>query len=173
MSHIRQIILSDDILTTIKNYGLKHFPHECCGMLTGDIRNKEGIKFSYPKTWYPIDNKSNEDNKWDYVMDPNQYMNILQKTNIMYKKSNIHLSALFHTHPHNNPIPSQYDVIGAAWKTVYLIYGVLSDDLAAWYWTGKEFHKIQINNEGMQTFVIKKDNIERNWETWNNVGSVS
>lgn len=166
MNKIRNIILSDYLISTMKNYGKEYAPQECCGILTGSIKEKEGIKFSYPNTWHPIDNVSPSDSKWDYVMEPNQYMNILKTTNIINKRSKIELAAVFHTHPNNAPIPSQYDIKGASWNTVYLIYGVKEDNLKAYYWDGMSFSNIPINHNNTNGIIVKLNNIESDWQPW-------
>jgi len=167
---IHEILLTDDMINTIKSYGKSHFPEESCGMLTGVISSIETKIYSKPQTWYPIDNVSQEKNKWDYVMDQNQYMEVLRTTSLINKYTNVELSAVFHTHPHGNPVPSQFDVTGAAWRTVYLIYGINVDTLAAWHWNGSFFQRIPINDEVVKDKIIYNDGkIERKWNSWKQV----
>jgi proteasome lid subunit RPN8/RPN11 len=167
-----KIDLVPDLKEQLKNYGKKSYPGECCGLLTGTTHKINNEIRSIPFEWHPIDNVSKEPYKWDYVMDPNQYMNVLKNTTLFNKKSAIELAAIFHTHPHNSPIPSQYDIIGAAWYTVYLIYGVSTDSMAAWFWNGVFFKKIPINEEQITQEAVYNDGEERNWKSWRDIGSL-
>ena len=140
-----KIDIIPDIMKQLKSYGKKHYPEECCGLLTGTTQHINNEIRSIPVEWHPIENVSKEVPKWDYVMDPNQYMNVLKETTLFNKKSTIELTAMFHTHPNGLPIPSQFDVTGATWYTVYLIYGVIKNSMTAWFWNGAYFKRIPIN----------------------------
>jgi proteasome lid subunit RPN8/RPN11 len=167
-----KIDIVPDIMEQLKNYGKKFYPGECCGLLTGVTSHIKNEVRSVPIEFHPIDNVSNEPYKWDYVMDPNQYMDVLRKTTLFNKKAAIELTAIFHTHPNGQPVPSQFDVIGAAWHTVYLIYGVLIDSMAAWFWSGTCFKRIPINEEKITQDTVYSDGEERNWKSWRDVGSL-
>lgn len=169
---INKISIGPNLLDELKAYGQKHYPEECCGLLTGITHHTTNEKNAFPTEFHPINNVSKEQFKWDYVMDPNQYMAVLSRTSIFNKGSILDLSATFHTHPNGQPVPSQFDVAGAAWHTVYLIYGVAEDDLAAWYWDGASFTRIPINEEPISPRTIYSDGIKRDWKTWKNVGSL-
>jgi proteasome lid subunit RPN8/RPN11 len=167
-----RIDIASDLMEQLKNYGKKYYPGECCGLLTGITRRINNNVRSVPVEFHPIDNVSKEPYKWDYVMDPNQYMNVLKNTTLFNKKSAIELTAIFHTHPNNLPIPSQYDIIGAAWYTAYLIYGIATDSMAAWFWDGTFFKRIPINEEKITQDTVYADGKERDWESWKHVGSL-
>jgi len=167
-----KIDLVPDLKEQLKNYGKKFYPEECCALLTGVTHHINNDIRSIPFEWHPIDNVSKEPYKWDYVMDPNQYMNVLRKTTLFNKKAAIELTAIFHTHPNGRPVPSQYDITGAAWYTVYLIYGVTTDSIAAWFWDGTFFKRIPINEEKITQDTVYADGEEKNWESWKNVGSL-
>ena len=163
-----RIDITPGLMGQLKNYGKKYYPEECCGLLTGTINGK----ISIADKWHPIDNVSKEVYKWDYVVDPNQYMAVLKNTTLFNKKAAIELTAIFHTHPNNQPIPSQYDVIGAAWHVVYLIYGVAIDSMAAWFWNGVFFQRIPINEEQIIQETVYNNGEEKNWKSWKDVGSL-
>lgn len=167
-----KIDILPEIMEELKLYGKKLWPGECCGLLTGITHKINNETRSIPFEWHPIDNVSKEPYKWDYIMDPNQYMSVLKKTTLFNKKSAIELTAIFHTHPSNLPIPSQYDIIGAAWHTVYLIYGVTINSMAAWFWDGTFFKRIPINEEEITQDAVYTDGKERDWKSWKNVGSL-
>jgi proteasome lid subunit RPN8/RPN11 len=167
-----KIDILPEIMEELKLYGKKQWPEECCGLLTGITHHINNEVRSIPVEWHPIDNVSKETYKWDYIMDPNQYMNVMKKTTLFNKKSAIELSAIFHTHPSNLPIPSQYDIIGASWYTTYLIYGVAINSMAAWFWNGTFFKKIPINEEQITQNTVYADGKERNWESWKDIGSL-
>jgi proteasome lid subunit RPN8/RPN11 len=167
-----KIDIVPEIIKELKIYGKKHYPEECCGLLTGITQNIKNEIRSIPIEFHPIDNVSKEVFKWDYVMDPNQYIDVLRKTTLFNKKAAIKLTATFHTHPNGRPVPSQYDVKGAAWHTVYLIYGVSTDEMAGWYWDGTFFKRIPINEEKIQADTVYSDGEERIWKSWRDVGSL-
>jgi proteasome lid subunit RPN8/RPN11 len=167
-----KIDIVPDLKEQLKIYGKNLYPGECCGLLTGVTAHIKNEVRSIPFKWHPIDNVSKAPYKWDYVMDPNQYMDVLRKTTLFNKKTAIELTAIFHTHPNGQPIPSQYDVTGAAWHTVYLIYGVTADSMAAWYWNGISFKRIPINEEKITQHTVHSDGEERNWKSWRDVGSL-
>lgn len=163
-----KIDILPEMIEELKLYGKRHWPGECCGLLTGVTHEMKSI----PVEWHPIDNVSNEPYKWDYVMDPNQYMNVLKKTTLFNKNAGIELTAIFHTHPNGQPVPSQFDITGAAWHTVYLIYGVSINSMAAWFWNGVSFKRIPINEEEIIQHTVHDDGEERNWKSWRDVGSL-
>jgi proteasome lid subunit RPN8/RPN11 len=165
-----KIDITPELMKELKLYGKEHYPEECCGLLTGIVPEILDEKRSIPTEWHPIDNVSKEPFKWDYIMDPNQYMNVLKRTTLFNKKAAIELTATFHTHPNGLPVPSQFDITGAAWHTVYLIYGVAADSIAAWFWNGTSFKRIPINEEQIEPNTIYNDGIERDWTSWKNVG---
>jgi proteasome lid subunit RPN8/RPN11 len=160
-----------NIMDELTSYGKKHSPEECCGLLTGITTKINNETRSIPVEFHPINNVSKEPYKWDYVMDPNQYMSVLKNTRLFNKKSAIELTATFHTHPNGMPVPSQFDVTGAAWHTVYLIYGVSIDAMAAWFWNGIFFKRISINEKQITDHTVYNDGKDRNWKSWRNVGS--
>jgi proteasome lid subunit RPN8/RPN11 len=167
---IHKIDIRPEILDELKEYGKKFYPEECCGLLTGITNHLLEEYRALPLFFHPIDNVSKEKFKWDYVMEPNKYLKILKTTTLFNKDSALDLSATFHTHPNGMPIPSQYDITGAAWHTVYLIYGVATDDLAAWYWDGTFFKRIPINEESISQDSVHSDGEERIWKSWRDVG---
>ena len=165
-----KIDITPDLIGQLKKYGKKYYPEECCGLLTGIITEISNKKRSIPTEWHPIDNVSKEVHKWDYIMDPNQYMSVLRTTTLFDKKTTIELAATFHTYPNGQPVPSQYDATGAAWHTVYLHYGVATNVMAAWFWDGIFFKKIPINEEQIKIDTVYADGEERNWKSWRDVG---
>ncbi|KYK22731.1 hypothetical protein AYK24_00455 [Thermoplasmatales archaeon SG8-52-4] len=169
---IHKIDIRPELLDELQQYSKEHYPEECCGLLTGIINHIDNEYRALPVFFHPINNVSKTQFKWDYIMDPNQYLSVLKRTTLFNKESALHLTATFHTHPNGRPVPSQYDVTGAAWHTVYLIYGVAADDLAAWYWDGTYFKRISINEENITPDAVYPDGQERIWESWKDVGSL-
>jgi len=161
--------LPDIIIQDMKNYGIKHLPEECCGLVVKHNHTKL-IKF------YPIKNVSPSPDKWDYVMDPNEYFNIIKTTTLFNKHSKIDLLAIFHTHPgeHSHAIPSTFDVKGAQWKTTYIIYAPKQNEFYGWDWVGNTFKHVDINGVHIIGMLYKELNYkiqEKNigWEPWKNI----
>jgi proteasome lid subunit RPN8/RPN11 len=94
---MNKIDITPEIMGQLKLYGKNHYPEECCGLLTGITDHIKNEIRSIPFGWHPINNVSKETYKWDYIMDPNQYMSLLRKTTLFNKKSAIELAATFHT----------------------------------------------------------------------------
>jgi proteasome lid subunit RPN8/RPN11 len=129
-------------INDIKKHALTTPKIEVCGMLTGSIQ--DGI--SFPATYYPIKNVAPSGGVADYLMDPVEYGRVLLNTSIVRPKSDIDLTAVFHTHPNHEPAPSTIDYARAEWKTVYLILNPNKPELGmqAYYWNGKDFHHIKL-----------------------------
>ena len=159
---IYTVNLNPGMINELKDYGKKNVPEECCGMIT---KQEETVKF------HPIENVSKSESKWDYVMHPQQYFDILSKTSIIDKNSDTELLALFHTHPgkFSRAIPSSYDVKGAVWKVPYIIYAVSVDEMLSWYWDGNNFIHMKLNTFYLEDVLGYKLNIGRagkEWKPW-------
>jgi proteasome lid subunit RPN8/RPN11 len=158
---IENIEVSDVLLKQFVSDAERDYPREMCGIFLGELDGN----ISTAKEYHYITNVSPSESKWDYVPHPDEYMKILMKTKLFNKKSNLDLSAIIHTHPHNMGIPSEYDVKGAQWKTVYLIYGMVDKVHRAWFWDGEKFTGIMVNNEQDSWYGVniqKKFNVDWN-----------
>ena len=158
--NINKILINKVKLYTIKKYSVQHLPHECCGLITGSIYYdySDNLIKSNCDVFHPIKNISKKELQWDYLMDPNEYRKVLKTTSIFCSYSSIELTAIFHTHPNNEAIPSKLDIKGAAWYTVYLIYAVRLNKWAAWFWNSYYFTRIPINDEIVTKQIIKYSN---------------
>ncbi len=155
--------LSKKIKTQLKKYGRDNLPKEACGILT---KNKKTGKIIF----HEIDNVSPAESKWDYVMDPNQYLKVMLTTSLFNKKANNELFALFHTHPHlhSRAVPSAYDKEGAQWKTTYIIYAPHREEMLAWDWDGSSFKNQILDNKKFEGALLQTTNIG-DWSPWKNI----
>jgi len=76
----------------------------------------------------------------DYVMNPNELMaRVLSQSQIhMNPKAPLSFIGVFHNHPYWRPIPSVWDIDGAGYAGIYVIYSNLYDDVMAWYNEGSD-----------------------------------
>ena len=125
--------ISKDLIRELIDYGLTSPEREVCGLVTG-------TKWSAEKFHAITNISSNFYGYDDYVMDPQQSMAVLSKSNIIpVGNTEYDLVAVFHTHPHGTPYPSSIDIAWAAYNVVYIIYSVTMDQLTFNYWNGTQF----------------------------------
>jgi proteasome lid subunit RPN8/RPN11 len=170
VKEINELIIPQEELKLLTSYALDGYPKEICGLFLGDIENNKSIV----KEYFPITNVSPSETKWDYVPDPNEYMKILSQTSLFRPKSYKELACIFHTHPRGIGVPSIFDVKGASWHTVYLIYGMSDKTFRAWFWNGRGFYLIPINDQLPDTLITRvlKDEASNNvleWNPWENM----
>lgn len=82
----------------------------------------------------------------DYIPESSEFFRFISKTTHYKKEAPYTLGCIFHTHPGNRPKPSIYDVGGAGYETVYVIYSPCYQEINAYFWESraKVFIPIQI-----------------------------
>jgi len=136
----RQIYIKNNLIEHFDVLGRAYYPQEICGILTG--RNLNGLYTVRNFHW--IDNISKEPGKWDFTMDPEQYMDVVRAF-ISSKFSEV--VGIFHTHPNGPSVPSLIDTkyaTQAGDKIPWVIYSVRDKQTQSWYYNGKEFELMDV-----------------------------
>jgi len=89
--------LSRDQAQQLVQFAWNTKPYECCGLIAGQDNQA--------KTIIPIPNASDKPNK-RFFMEPSALLKALKQ--IEYER--LQLLAIFHSHPEDDPIPSQTDI---------------------------------------------------------------
>ena len=110
---------------------------EACGLITGADLDK---KVYYAEDSFYVKNIRQKESNIDYLMEPQEQMNILKKTTIINKKADHDLVAIWHSHPlpFGVPIPSPIDVAQVSYNVIYIIYGMKEKKFRAWYFNKEE-----------------------------------
>lgn len=102
---------------SIRDHGAKDFPHECCGVMLGEVI--EGIKVV--RELRPLGNVHEEGHERRYLISPDE-MRALQFEELRTKKK---ILGFYHSHPNHPAEPSVYDRDWAwPWWT-YIIVSVM------------------------------------------------
>lgn len=135
-----ELVMSRWIAHQLSVQRFTYLPDECCAILLGRQLS--------PGVWKaenvcPIENTSS---KGEFVMEPQQQMNITSSVKDGGGNKFVEIVAHYHSHPrHSLGQPSSIDLAEAkkGWKIgLHLIEGV--DGLNAFEWTGKEFKTARI-----------------------------
>lgn len=114
-------------------------PNECCAILLG--RQIDGTRIV--ENICPIQNLSESG---QFLMHPQQQLNIIQGTKFGGGSRFVDVMAYYHSHPPNClGIPSSIDKQKAleGWAiAIHLIHG--EDGLRGWWWDGEEFTEIEV-----------------------------
>jgi len=142
----KEIIIKDYVIEEFKSYADKN-PIEVCGFVTGKCFADSPVNVAYGNELMMVDNISTKAKEVDYVMQPQQMMNVMRETSFIDKKSKVDLIACIHSHPNGLPIPSSIDINRAEYDWVYLIYAPKIDDVKAYTYDhqNKEFYEITMH----------------------------
>jgi len=96
--------MNDNLLEEVYAHVRQVYPHECCGVLTGnnDTREIAGV--------YPVKNLNQERAHDRYEMDPQEYQRIEEQAKI----DGLSVLGFYHSHPDHPCAPSEFDT-QAAW----------------------------------------------------------
>ena len=101
---------------------------ETCGLFLGNDKD-EGL--AEADEFYNVTNMVT-DNSIDYIMEPQQQFDILNKSKIYNKQADKDLVCIWHTHPFGMPIPSHIDINRVSYNVVYMIYGMATKQVKCW-----------------------------------------
>ncbi|MFQ5659228.1 MAG: M67 family metallopeptidase [Gammaproteobacteria bacterium] len=115
-------------------HALGHPQTEVCGLLGGLNHN--------PKSYYPVKNIADDPDR-SFLMDPQQHIKAIREMRVAGEK----MAGIFHSHPVSSAEPSVTDLKLANYPDV--IYFILSltrtpPELNAYYFDGKDFHKMAL-----------------------------
>jgi proteasome lid subunit RPN8/RPN11 len=141
------LIAKSKHLSEIKKHSLICYPHECCGLLVGKINNNEKILVKVIATendWqnqqYLFQNtikKSTRNSKDSFSIAPEKLIQIHKQA----RQENLEVIGVYHSHPNNPAIPSDFD-LAIAWQTYsYIIVSVTEKET-------KELLNWSLNSQG-------------------------
>ena len=121
------IRLSEMQADVIKQHGVRAFPHECCGVMLGDLA--DGVKIV--RELRPLSNVHEEGHERRYLVSPDEMLSLMQEE----RKTKRKILGFYHSHPNHPAIPSDYDREWASPWYTYIIISVMDakpDILSAW-----------------------------------------
>ena len=111
----------------IRQHGARTFPHECVGVILGDV--EDGVKVV--RELRPLDNVHEEGHERRYLVSPQQMLTLMQEERRTRRK----VLGFYHSHPNHPARPSDYDRDWAwPWYT-YIIVSVMDGvpaEMTAW-----------------------------------------
>lgn len=122
------ITISEQLLTEIRDHGVRDYPYECCGLLLG----RYGAKGKLVNETYAISNAREESAKRNrFLIEPAE----LLRGEKYARSRDLEVVGFYHSHPDSPAVPSQYD-LEHAWPTYsYIIVSTSADqatDLFSW-----------------------------------------
>jgi proteasome lid subunit RPN8/RPN11 len=124
------ITLAHYHLDEISAHGERDYPHECCGLLIGNLF-ADGRKIV--RETYPLSNSREEEERHHRLLIlPEEYM----RGDRYALRQGLDVVGYYHSHPDHPAKPSQYDLDHAPWSTwSYIIVSVQQGsavDLRSW-----------------------------------------
>ena len=110
--------IEKDILDQIQEHLESAYPNEACGFLVGTELNRRRIITGI----IPSENRSTENQRRRFVVDPLDYLKAERSTN----KDGLSLLGIYHSHPDHPAIPSAHDLEFAQPFFSYFIHAVTS-----------------------------------------------
>jgi len=111
----------------IRQHGARTFPHECVGVILGDV--EDGVKIA--RELRPLENVHEEGHERRYLVSPQQMLALDQEERRTRRK----VLGFYHSHPNHPARPSDYDRDWAwPWYT-YIIVSVMDGtpvEMTAW-----------------------------------------
>jgi len=137
------IAITEQLLTEIREHGIRDYPYECCGLLLGHFDADRKVVTET----YPISNAREESAKRNrFLITPEELM----KGERYARQHNLEVVGFYHSHPDSPAVPSQYD-LEHAWPTYsYIIVSTSADragDLFSWE---QEPDRSRFNQEEIQ-----------------------
>ena len=122
------ISISEQLLTEIREHGVRDYPYECCGLLLGRFEADTKLV----NETYPISNAREESAKRNrFLIEPAELM----RGEKYARSKELEVVGFYHSHPDSPARPSQYD-LEHAWPTYSYIIVSTSDgqsgDLFSW-----------------------------------------
>ena len=113
-----EINLTYDIVKQFKKHSELDYPHECCGFILGNFKEKESIGIEY----IPAPNIKEENRERRFLIDPMAY----QKAEDEAAKQELSVISIVHSHPDHPDEPSDFDRDHAWPGFSYIIISVQS-----------------------------------------------
>ncbi len=121
------IRLSKIQIEAIKQHGVRDFPHECCGVILGDL--VDGVKVV--RELRPLSNVHEDGHERRYLVSPDEMLTLMQEERRTKRK----ILGFYHSHPNHPAIPSEYDRDWASPWYTYIIVSIIDgkpDIISSW-----------------------------------------
>lgn len=121
------IRLSKIQIEAIKQDGVRDFPHECCGVILGDL--VDGVKVV--RELRPLSNVHEDGHERRYLVSPDEMLTLMQEERRTKRK----ILGFYHSHPNHPAIPSEYDRDWASPWYTYIIVSIIDgkpDIISSW-----------------------------------------
>ncbi len=121
------IRLSEEQIEAIRTHGVQEFPHECCGVILGDLES--GVKVV--RELRPLPNVHEDGHERRYLVSPDTMFALLQEERRTKRK----ILGFYHSHPDHPALPSVYDRDWASPWYTYIIVSVMQrnpEAMTAW-----------------------------------------
>ncbi len=125
------IRLSKEQDEAIRKHGETEFPHECCGVILGDVLDANGQRERVIRELRPLTNVHEDGHERRYLVSPDQMFALLREE----RKTGRKILGFYHSHPNHPARPSVYDRDWASPWYTYIIVSVMdgvSDLMTAW-----------------------------------------
>lgn len=122
------ISINEQLLSEIREHGVRDYPYECCGLLLGRYTSAGKLV----NETYPISNAREESAKRNrFLIEPVELM----RGERYARERDLEVVGFYHSHPDSPAVPSQYD-LEHAWPTYsYIIVSTTeagAKDLFSW-----------------------------------------
>jgi proteasome lid subunit RPN8/RPN11 len=135
------INISQKNIEIIKQHGEECYPHECCGLLLGTVKNQEKTVIKVVQTindwenqkylFTSLNTRSNSSLKDSFSINPVTFIEIQKQA----RQENLNIIGIYHSHPDHFAIFSSFDE-AIAWDLYsYIIVSIKegkSTDLFSW-----------------------------------------
>jgi proteasome lid subunit RPN8/RPN11 len=134
------ISISEQLLTEIREHGVRDYPYECCGLLLGSYETDAKVV----RETYPISNAREESAKRNrFLIEPVELM----RGEKYARSKELEVVGFYHSHPDSPARPSQYD-LEHAWPTYsYIIVSTSEDDSGDLFSWEQEPDRSRFNQE--------------------------
>lgn len=119
--------ISEDGLAAIRRHGAEEFPHECCGVMIGDVEGDSRTVRELRR----LPNVHEEQHERRYLISPDEMFRLLQEE----RRTGLKVLGFYHSHPNHPARPSEYDRDWASPWYIYIIVSVQDgtpQDLTGW-----------------------------------------
>ena len=117
------IRLSEAQQEAIRAHGARDFPHECCGVILGDV--EAGAKVV--RELRPLANVHEEGHERRYLVSPDEMFALMREERRTGRKT----LGFYHSHPNHPAQPSEYDRDWASPWYTYIIVSIMDGRPAA------------------------------------------
>ena len=134
------ISISEQLLTEIREHGVRDYPYECCGLLLGRYEADTKVV----NETYPISNAREESAKRNrFLIEPVELM----RGEKYARSKELEVVGFYHSHPDSPARPSQYD-LEHAWPTYsYIIVSTSEGDSGDLFSWEQELDRSRFNQE--------------------------